>query len=120
MGPVIYDCNKRLILLSVIQLSGGHCKFVSFSSRTSSSFFPNPNFEPRGRRSRSSQAGDSLTLDEKSQTCTRAGPPSCTHILKTICNSVSRYYTLRYLNNIQYCFIMALVEFSCQMLSPLK
>ena len=25
MGPVIFDYNKRLILLSVIQLSGGHC-----------------------------------------------------------------------------------------------
>ena len=25
IGPVISDYNKRLILLSVIQLSGGHC-----------------------------------------------------------------------------------------------
>ena len=25
MGPIISDNNKRLIILSVIQLSGGHC-----------------------------------------------------------------------------------------------
>jgi hypothetical protein len=28
MGPVVSDYNKRLILLSVIQLSGGHCKWT--------------------------------------------------------------------------------------------
>ena len=28
MGPVISDYNKRLILLSVIQISGGHCSFI--------------------------------------------------------------------------------------------
>ncbi len=29
MGPVISDYNTRLILLSVIQLSGGHCNLIS-------------------------------------------------------------------------------------------
>ena len=33
MGPVIFDKIKQLILLSVIQLSGGHsmCKYVVYS-----------------------------------------------------------------------------------------
>ena len=34
MGPVVSDYNKRLILLSAIQLSGGHCKSIFSKIRT--------------------------------------------------------------------------------------
>ncbi len=35
MGPAIYDYNKRLNLLSVIQLSGGNCIFCIFYEQIS-------------------------------------------------------------------------------------
>ncbi len=30
MGPAVYDYNKRMNLLSLIKLSGGHCKIMSY------------------------------------------------------------------------------------------
>ena len=45
MGPATFDCNKRLILLSVIQLSNGHCNKDYLISETTFLITSNLPFE---------------------------------------------------------------------------
>ncbi len=45
MGPRFFDYNKRLILLLVIQLSGGHCNLLFYRNKTVNRNKMKQNFE---------------------------------------------------------------------------
>jgi hypothetical protein len=66
----MFDYNKRLMLLSVIPLSSGHCNFVSLSYRISSqsNFFVWGKYKARGQISATFQVNsyDGLPLSSSS------------------------------------------------------
>jgi hypothetical protein len=52
MGPALFDFNMRLIQLSVIQLSGGHCTCIfSFIKNTQAFYHSKFEFENEEKQS---------------------------------------------------------------------